>query len=165
MKKINTIIYGLIASVAFLGVAHADIRQDIRNIREKINNINVMKDLQVVTKKLDDVSAEGATLKGYFKNGKLLKISLEAFGETGKSVENFFVLKGNLIFYSHKIVKYDKPFGKVQSTTVKRYFFLNDKLILYSKGRKLQKSFKKDILDAAADAKTDFQKYKAMLKK
>jgi hypothetical protein len=52
------------------------------------------------------------------------------FGETGRTIEEFYYRDGKLIFTFRKALTYSEPLsGKVVRTSVERFYFKDDQLI------------------------------------
>ena len=92
-----------------------------------------------VKKELSGYSAEGGELEAYFDGDSIKKIVATHFGESGKAVEEFYYWDDQLIFIFRKDFHYDKPLsGKTVSTEENRFYFNNDQLIKWLRGKRKQ---------------------------
>jgi len=83
-----------------------------------------------VKKNLSGFSAEGGELVAYFHGPSVMKMVANFFGETGRSLEEYYFWNGQLIFELQTENRYDKPLsGKVVSKIEKRFYFKEDKMI------------------------------------
>jgi len=110
----------------------ASIIVNIRNEFKKINSDT--KRLRLVTRDLEDISSEGGVLKLFYDKSNLRKAILIAYGETGKSVTDYYFKNGKLIFIYTQNKFYDKSIydntqPKIQKEEDNRFYFLNEKLI------------------------------------
>ena len=82
-----------------------------------------------VKKNLLGFSAEGGELVAYFHGPTIMKMVATFFGETGRSIEEYYFWNEKLIFVFQTESRYDKPFGKVVRKIENRFYFKDDKLI------------------------------------
>lgn len=83
-----------------------------------------------VKKSLSGFSAEGGELVAYFHGPSVMKMVATFFGETGKSVEEYYFWNGQLIFVLRTENRYDQPLsGKVVRKIENRFYFNEDKMI------------------------------------
>lgn len=116
----------------------ADPVQTIRQQYTAINNR--VRRYKIVKKELSGFSLEGGEMTAYFDGTEIVKIVASHFGESGKALEEYYYLKGQLIFVFRKDQQYDKPMsGRVVRTQENRFYFQNDRLIrwLNEKGRQV----------------------------
>jgi hypothetical protein len=86
--------------------------------------------LRKVKKDLSGFSTEGGELVAYFDGKAIVKMMATYYGETGRTVEEFYCRDGKLIFAFRKVLRYSEPLsGKVVSTSVERFYFQDDQLI------------------------------------
>jgi hypothetical protein len=104
----------------------------IKNDFEKINSDTER--LRVVTRDMEGVSSEGGFLKLLYDERRLRKAILIAYGETGKSVTEYYFKSNKLIFicrkdesYSTSIYDHTQP--KIKKEEENRFYFLNGELI------------------------------------
>jgi hypothetical protein len=91
-----------------------------------------------VNKELSGFSLEGGKLVAYFDGPAIVKIVATYYGESGRSLEEYYYANEKLIFVFRKEFRYDTPMsGKVVHTYESRFYFANDRLIewLNSQGR------------------------------
>lgn len=115
----------------------------IQDIREKFKTINSEVNVyRKVKKDLSNSSTEGGELEGFFYNSELRKIIVCYYGETGKSIEEFYFWNGDIFFTFTQDYFYDKPMYLEDSTVEKinenRYYFNNKKLIQWIDSNKIK---------------------------
>jgi hypothetical protein len=116
------------AAVAAPTIPQADAVETIRQHYANINQ-NVAR-YRRVKKNLSGFSAEGGELFAYFHGPTVMKMVATFFGETGRTVEEYYFWNGQLIFVFQTENHYDKPLsGKVVRKTENRFYFKDDKLI------------------------------------
>lgn len=103
----------------------------ISSIRRRYAVINKsLARYRVVKKKLSGFSIEGGELIAYFDGAAIVKIVATHYGETGRSLEEFYYWKEQLIFVFGKQDRYDKPMsGKVAESSENRLYFDDGELI------------------------------------
>jgi len=106
----------------------------IKKIRADFTLIN--KQLKFFRKRTKDafgMSAEGGVVTGYYSKGALKKIHCVFYGETGKTVADYYLNNKNLFFLYKKETVYDKPISlkgfKIKNSTEYRYYLSGGKLI------------------------------------
>ena len=112
-------------------LANPQAADPIASIRQQYAAINKRAPrLRKVKKELSGFSTEGGELVAYFDGKAIVKMMATYFGETGRTVEEFYYQDGKLIFTFLKVLKYSEPLsGKVVSTSVERFYFKDDQLI------------------------------------
>jgi hypothetical protein len=81
-------------------------------------------------KELAGFSAEGGELIAYFDGPAIMKLFATFYGETGRTVEEYYYTNGKLIFALRRDYHYNRPLtGKVVRITTERFYFDNDTLI------------------------------------
>lgn len=105
----------------------------IAHIREMFSKINKQAETaEIVEKEMMEESAEGGQLKAYKHDGKIIKLKMLAFGETGRATKEYYFEKEKLIFAFTKEEYYDRPMyvegAKISKTLENRYYFYNEKL-------------------------------------
>jgi len=91
-----------------------------------------------VNKELSGFSLEGGKLVAYFDGSAIVKILATYYGESGRSLEEYYYANERLIFVFRKEFRYDTPMsGKVVHTYENRFYFADERLIewLDSQGR------------------------------
>lgn len=116
------------SSLAVTNPQAADLIQSIRQQYAAINKRAPR--LRKVKKELAGFSAEGGELVAYFDGKAIVKMVATYYGETGRTVEEFYCRDGKLIFAFRKVLNYSRPLsGKVVSTSEERFYFSDDQLI------------------------------------
>jgi hypothetical protein len=112
-------------------VAGPQVADPIPSIRQQYTAINKRAPrLRKVKKELSGFSTEGGELVAYFDGKAILKMMATYFGETGRTIEEFYYRDGKLIFTFRKVLTYSEPLsGKVVRTSVERFYFKDDQLI------------------------------------
>jgi hypothetical protein len=99
------------------------IRQEYAAINKRAPRLRKMK------KELSGFSTEGGELVAYFDGKAIVKMMATYFGETGRTIEEFYYRDGKLIFTFRKVLTYSEPLsGKVVRTSVERFYFKDDQL-------------------------------------
>lgn len=121
----------LLLSVSGLQLAGAQTQDPIESIRQHYANINQnVTRYRRVKKNLSGYSAEGGELIAYFHGPSVMKMVATFFGETGRTVEEYYFWNGQLIFVLNTENRYDKPLsGKIVRKIETRFYFKDDKLI------------------------------------
>ncbi len=151
-----------------------DIQNELRNIKENFKQINNIHKWTVVDSVDLFESTEGGEAKFYFSNKQLQKISVIYFGETGKTIEDYYLLDSKLSFVFRKELRYNRPIfwdepddekfdiDKSIITETRSYFY-KDVLfeqIISSEGNK---EIRNDNLENEQESiKTNFNKLKQM---
>ena len=111
----------------------------IQSIRKQYAGINKRAGkYRRVNKELSGFSLEGGKLVAYFDGPAIVKIVATYYGESGRSLEEYYYANEKLIFVFRKEFRYDKPMsGKVVHAYENRFYFADDRLIewLNSQGR------------------------------
>lgn len=128
----------LLACAANVDDGVGEIHQELKRIRSHLS------DMESTERILLGISAEGASVIAYRENGAIRKIAVEALGETGKYLADFY-FKDRRFFFSHvRIIDYggnimealeDKELRK-DVVEEDRFFFADDKLIRWLKFEK-----------------------------
>lgn len=134
MKLIIAILFAMCSGFTALTMGHATRapqKDEIEIIRQHYADINKSVPLyRRVKKNLSGFSAEGGELAAYFHGPSVMKMVATFFGETGKSIEEYYFWNGQLIFVFRAENNYDKPLsGKVVRKTESRFYFKDEKLI------------------------------------
>lgn len=105
----------------------------VRAIRQHFTTINKgTRRYKKIKKELAGFSAEGGELVAYLDGQAIVKIVATYFGETGRSLEEYYYWNGELIFALRKEMTYDQPLsGKVVRSEENRFYFENRKLIRF----------------------------------
>ena len=119
--------------------ANPQTTRQIQSIRKQFLAINKrVGKYQKVKKELSGFSLEGGEMVAYFDGPAIVKIVATYYGETGKSLEEYYFANEKLIFVYRKESRYNRPLsGKVVHSYENRFYFANDRLIhwLNSMGR------------------------------
>jgi hypothetical protein len=112
-------------------LANPQAADPIPSIRQQYAAINKRAPrLRKVKKELSGFSTEGGELVAYFDGKAIVKMVATYYGETGRTVEEFYYRDEKLIFAFRKVLNYDRPLsGKVVSTSEERFYFNNDQLV------------------------------------
>jgi hypothetical protein len=115
---------GHAASLSQSNDAIESIRQHYANINQNVARYRRVK------KNLTGFSAEGGELFAYFHGPSVMKLVATFYGETGRTVEEYYFWNGQLIFVLSTDNRYDKPLsGKIVRKTENRFYFKDDKMI------------------------------------
>ena len=134
------IIVGLIVSLIMNCTTR--VYDEIGEIRREVDRIqSQLSDLQQTERILLGVSAEGASVIAYRADRSIRKIAVEALGETGKYMTDFYFSNGKILFCYSKIIDYGRDImdsleGKELEENIveeNRFFFADDKLVHWLK--------------------------------
>ena len=105
----------------------------VRAIRQHFTTINKgARRYKKIKKELAGFSTEGGELVAYLDGQVIVKIVATYFGETGRSLEEYYYWNGELIFVLRKEMTYDQPLsGKVVRSEENRLYFEKRKLIRF----------------------------------
>lgn len=140
----------------------------INDIKKQYAEINAnVAQYDKVEKEVYDESTEGAILIAYYDNKVLKKITGTYYGETGKTLMEYYFNGNDFFFIYSKEFNYEKPLsvdhsGKVASTTENRYYFYKEELIKWISGNKSILTTSKEFLEQNKFFKEDFEKYKKL---
>jgi len=81
----------------------------LKPIRENFKRINEIKEWTSVDKRKLNQSTEGGAAEYYFLRDTLLKVVAIHFGETGKTIQEFYNKNGQLSFVFEKKYDYNRP--------------------------------------------------------
>ena len=117
----------------------------INFIRAQFALINKnIKSYKKVDKEDTAETTEGNEVDLYYSRDTIKKISAEYFGETGKSLEEYYFYNNKLIFYYSLATHYKLPFyltknPLIASKNEERYYFNNGAIVkyIYSQGKKI----------------------------
>ncbi|HMH44046.1 MAG TPA: hypothetical protein VK557_11225 [Pyrinomonadaceae bacterium] len=131
INSVAMLVAVLLFNSLFVQLTRAQATDPIETIRQHYAAINKNVTLyRRVKKDLSGYSAEGGELIAYFHGPTIMKIAATFFGETGKTMEEYYYWDGKLIFVFRREAHYDKPLsGKVVSTIENRLYFKDDKMI------------------------------------
>ena len=105
-------------------------------IKAQFTAINAnLKSYKKVVKEDTAQTTEGNEVRLYFKGDTIKKIVAEYYGETGKSLEEYYFFNKKLIFYyfredHYKVPIYVNSSVKIASTKETRYYLSNGKIFL-----------------------------------
>lgn len=138
VSLLAVVVNGLAANSQIVGSNPQTTRQ-IQSIRRQYAVINKhVGGYKKVKKELSGFSLEGGEMVAYFDGPTIVKIAATYYGESGKSLEEYYFGNEKLIFVYRKESRYDRPLsGKVVHSYENRFYFANDRLIhwLNSMGR------------------------------
>lgn len=145
-----------------------DTTQVINEIKKqyaKINNEATTYDK--VEKEVFDESTEGAILIGYYKKRYLKKITGTYYGETGKTIMEYYFNGSDFFFVYTKIFNYEKPIyidttAEVKSIEENRYYFHKGDLIKWMADSTEVPAGSNQFLQENKFFREDFEKYKKM---
>jgi len=134
----------------------------IRKIRKEFNRINSdTSKMKVVKEDISGQTTEGGAITKFYESNILKKARLVFYGETGKSITEYYFLNGQLFFCFEQNDQYNKPMyertSKVDKKEENRFYFHKQKLIRWitGKGKIADKSLynakEKEILDDIKD--------------
>jgi len=121
---------GIAANSQIVGSNPQTTRQ-IQSIRRQYAAINKrVGRYKKVKKELSGFSLEGGEMVAYFDGPTIVKIVATYYGESGKSLEEYYFENEKLIFVYRKESRYNRPFsGKVVHSYENRFYFAKDRLI------------------------------------
>jgi hypothetical protein len=120
----------ILALSSFGAVARAQADEAVESIRQHYANINQnTARYRRVKKNLSGYSAEGGELVAYFHGPTVMKMVATFFGETGRTIEEYYFWNGQLIFVFQTENRYNKPFGKIVRKIENRCYFRDGKMI------------------------------------
>jgi hypothetical protein len=116
------------------------IKQEFKLINENVQNMSIS------TSTNFDMATDGTEITTYSDNNSLRKLVLKHAGESGKLIEEYYLLDNNLIFYFSQAYSYNMPYyidstkaaelefkewHNPDKTTIdeNRYYFWNNQLI------------------------------------
>jgi len=155
----------------------------LKPIRENFKRINEITAWSSIDKRKLNQSTEGGAATYYILKDTLLKVVAIHFGETGKSIQEFYTKNGQLSFVFEQQYQYNRPITW-DSTAMKenndketfdidkseviedRSYFENGVLIQQINNQDCDSPFAKDYLkEEQVRLKTEFEKLKKRLKK
>lgn len=131
MKTTFLIFVLILAGLGNVTAVNLQSNDAIESIRQRYAGINQnVSRYRQVKKNLSGFSAEGGELVAYFHGPSVMKMVATFFGETGRSVEEYYFWNGQLIFVLRTESRYDKPLsGKVVTKIENRFYFKEDKMV------------------------------------
>jgi hypothetical protein len=130
VSLLSVVVNGVASNVQIVGANPQTTRQ-IQSIRKQYAAINkrVGRDKKV-KKELSGFSLEGGEMVAYFDGPTIVKVVATYYGETGKSLEEYYFANEKLIFVYRKESRYNRPLsGKVVHSYENRFYFAKDRLI------------------------------------
>lgn len=117
--------------------ANPQTTRQLQSIRRQYLTINKrVGRYKKVKKELSGFSLEGGEMVAYFDGPAIVKIVANHYGETGKSLEEYYFANEKLIFVYFKESRYSQPLsGKVIHSYENRFYFANDRLIDWRNSR------------------------------
>ena len=124
------VVNGFTVSLQIVGSNPQTTRQ-IQSIRKQYLAINKrVGKYKKVKKELSGFSLEGGEMVAYFDGPTVVKVVATYYGETGKSLEEYYFANEKLIFVYFKESRYSRPLsGKVVHSHENRFYFAKDRLI------------------------------------
>lgn len=131
---------GLVISTLIACSAKTD--DSVREIHQELARIQSdLSTLQKTQRILLGISTEGAAVTAYSEKGNIQKIAVEALGETGKYLADFYFKNEQIIFSHIKVINYGSHIMEThKSEDLKervaeedRFYFANGKLIQWLK--------------------------------
>ena len=126
MKKIVLLLFLAMGTLSFAKSTSQTVEQIIKDHR----TTNNYKNYEVTTADDNDKSSEGGVIEYYSRNGKLKKIVTKYYGESGKSITEYYVKNNNVYFVYHADYHYNAPLyvnetldKKKTEIKEKRYYF------------------------------------------
>ncbi|HEV7683768.1 MAG TPA: hypothetical protein VGO68_16690 [Pyrinomonadaceae bacterium] len=121
------VVNGAAANLQMVGANPQTTRQ-IQSIRKQYLAINKrVGSYKKVKKELSGFSLEGGEMVAYFDGPTIVKIVATYYGETGKSLEEYYFEKEKLSFVYRKESRYNRPLsGKVVHSFENRFYFADD---------------------------------------
>jgi hypothetical protein len=106
----------------------------VQSIRKQYTAINQRaRRFRKVQKELSGFSLEGGKLVAYFDGAAIVKLVATHYGESGRTLDEYYYANEKLIFVFHRESHYDRPLsGRIAHTYVNRFYFANHKLIEWS---------------------------------
>jgi hypothetical protein len=141
LSVVASLLLSFTCSLAAVSAAHLHHRSwqsdqtadSVRAIRQHFTTINKgTRRYKKIKKELAGFSTEGGELIAYLDNQAIVKIVATYFGETGRTLEEYYYWNGELIFVLRKEMTYDQPLsGKVVRSEANRFYFEKRKLIRF----------------------------------
>lgn len=129
MKNILLLLFLAMGTLSFAKSTSQTVEQIIKD-HHATNNY---KNYEVTTADDNDKSSEGGVIEYYSRNGELKKVVTKYYGESGKSITEYYVKNNNVYFvydadYHYNVPSYiDKTFDKKKTEIKeKRYYFDSD---------------------------------------
>ena len=133
MKKIVLLLFLAMGTLSFAKSTSQIVEQIIKDHR----TTNNYKNYEVTTADDNDKSSEGGVIEYYSKNGELKKIVTKYYGESGKSITEYYVKNNNVYFVYNADYHYNAPLyvnetlGKKKTEIKeKRYYFDSDRNLI-----------------------------------
>jgi hypothetical protein len=103
----------------------------LARIRQEVQRIEALRLRARHTIRLEGFSAEGGEARVFLERGRLAKVEAMHFGESGRTAETLYFRDGALVFVFQRSIRYDRLFGRVQSTEEDRYYFDRNRMIVW----------------------------------
>lgn len=128
--SVSLVVDGFAANLQLVGANPQTTRQT-QSIRKQYLAINKrVGKYKKVKKELSGFSLEGGEMVAYFDGPTIVKVAATHYGETGKSLEEYYFANEKLIFVYFKESRYNRPLsGKVAHSYENRFYFAEDRLI------------------------------------
>lgn len=121
-------------------VSSFDTAKVIRESKKEVNAVDSkLSTYSTVEKEVEEKSAEGAILVGYYDKDELRKIVGTYYGETGKVLVEYYKIAGDFFYvhsktFTYKVLIYVDPSGIIQSVEDNTYYFYKEGLIKWQIG-------------------------------
>ena len=129
MKNIVLLLFLAMGTLSFAKSTSQAVKQIIKDH----NATNNYKNYQITTADDNDKSSEGGVIEYYSRNGELKKIVTKYYGESGKSITEYYVKNNNVYFVYNANYHYNAPLyvnetldKKKTKIKEKRYYFDSD---------------------------------------
>jgi hypothetical protein len=151
MKKLLVVVASICLFGSEIG-SISDIKEEFRDIESNIANFSKKSRL------LDDLSTEGAKVTYYKdKNGNIVLIKVDIFGEMGKAERKYYFKDGKLFFLYEVDYRYTMPIYlpefdmKKSKITYNRYYFFNNKMQQWIKNKKKINPSSKEFIERSKE--------------
>jgi hypothetical protein len=114
--------------------------ETVRDARVTFDRVNRdQRRYRQIERSVTGLSAEGAAVVGYCSGSELAKIHVTWFGETGKTVEEYYFERSKPVLLYSSALHYDRPYGRVVQRWEQRYYFKDWRLARWvdSTGRRV----------------------------
>ena len=141
----------------------------INRIKKTMHYIN--NNINEYSKREKDVfgeSSEGGVLLGYYEKGKLKKVSASIYGESGKTLSDYYVDDSGLYFVKELSYFYNMPMyvkgSKIVQIQEFKFYFNKNEIIQWDDSKDSSYIKKNDeLLDKSRELNEDVIRYKKIL--
>ena len=109
--------------------------EEIKTIKTNFSRINSIKNWTKIKEVETDDSTEGGYINYYYLNGKLEKIVVRKFGESGQYLAEYYLQNNKISFLFEKDMTYNVPFYRkefdydISEIEESRYYFVKNELV------------------------------------